>query len=175
MRKVILYIAMSLDGYIAKSDDNIDFLSTVEEEGEDYGYADFIKDIDTVILGRKTYDKVLSFNIPFPHADKNTYIITRQSKPAEGNITFYNGDLTQLITDLKNAEGKDIFIDGGATLVHAMLKEQLIDEFIISVIPHFLGGGISLFKNGRPEQQLQLVQLKRFKKGLVQLHYKRNS
>ena len=89
-RKLILYIAMSLDGYIATKDDNLDFLSVVEQEGEDYGYAEFIKTIDTVIMGRKTYDKIMSFGMGFPHADKESYILTRTERPNNGNLNFYN-------------------------------------------------------------------------------------
>jgi dihydrofolate reductase len=170
-RKVILYIAMSLDGYIAKEDGNIDFLSMVEATGEDYGYYEFIKTVDTVIMGRKTYDKVLSFNIPFPHADKNTYVITRKVRPQEGNINFYNSDLKALIQSLKTSPGKHIYIDGGAELVNELMKENLIDEFVISIIPIFLGNGIRLFKAERPELKLSLIKCLHFKKGLVQLHY----
>lgn len=171
-RKVVLYIAMSLDGYIAKSNDDISFLSIVEEKGEDYGYQDFIKTIDVVIMGRKTYDKVLSFGIPFPHADKKVFVITRNQKPAKDNITFYSGDIVELIRSLKKENGANIFVDGGAEIVNLMLKLNLIDECIISIIPVFLGDGILLFKSGREENKLKLINSKTFNKGLVQLHYK---
>ncbi|WP_018612404.1 dihydrofolate reductase family protein [Segetibacter koreensis] len=170
-RKVVLYIAMSLEGFIAKRNDDISFLSIVEQKGQDYGYGDFIKTIDTVILGRKTYDKVLTLGIPFPHSDKKTFVITRTAKPPSGNITFYTGNITNLVLSLKQEAGKNIFIDGGAEVVHEMMKQNLIDEFIISIIPIFLGEGIPLFKQGRPEKRLQLINSKTFEKGLVQLHY----
>lgn len=93
MKKVIVYIAMSLDGYIAGKNDDLSFLSLVEEAGEDYGYSDFIQHIDTVVMGRKTFDKVLSFGIPFPHANKNTFILTRTPRPKEGNINFIQAAL----------------------------------------------------------------------------------
>lgn len=170
-RKVILYIAMSLDGYIATSDGDISFLSSVEKEGEDYGYEDFIKTVDTVILGRKTYEKVLSFGIPFPHANKETYVITHQERVSKGKINFYNGELSVLIQKLKQTEGQNIFVDGGAQIVNQMLRENLIDECIISIIPHFLGEGIALFQAGRPQRPLQLLSNKAFETGLIQLHY----
>lgn len=170
-RKVVLYIAMSLDGYIASGDDKLDFLGMVEQEGEDYGYSGFILTVDTVIMGRKTYDKVLSFGIGFPHADKECYILTRDSKPSEGNIHFYNQNLSELIHRLKNKSGKNIFCDGGAETVHSLLKNKLLDELIISVIPVLLGDGIKLFKGDEPEQKLKLISSKSYKKGLVQLHY----
>lgn len=172
-RKVILYIATSLDGYIAKPNDDLGFLSIVEQEGQDYGYSGFVKTVDAVIVGRKTYDKVLSMGINFPHADKDTYIITRTPRPNIGNIKFYTGSLKILIERLKSENGENIFCDGGAEIVNELLKENLIDEFIISVIPILVGNGTKLFKDGRPEQKLELVSIKQFDKGLTQIHYKR--
>ena len=172
-RPLILYIAMSLDGYIAKPNDDLSFLSIVEQEGQDYGHADFIKTVDAVIVGRKTYDKVLSMGFDFPHADKDAYIITRTPRQNIGSVTFYTGNLKTLVEKLKSENGKNIFCDGGAEIVHELLKENLIDEFIISVIPIMVGNGIKLFKDGRPEQKLTLVSAKSFDKGLTQLHYKR--
>ncbi|MBX7107576.1 MAG: dihydrofolate reductase family protein [Chitinophagales bacterium] len=170
-RKVLLYIAMSLDGRIAKPDGDIRFLETVEQPGEDYGYAAFVASIDTVIWGRKTYDKVQTFGTAIPHADKRIFVITRTSRPATGNITFYSGNLKKLIAELKDAEGKHIYIDGGAELVSALLKEELIDELYISIISVVLGEGILLFKDGLPEMPLKLLSAKTFEKGLTQLHY----
>lgn len=172
-RKLILYIAMSLDGYIAKPNDDIEFLSMVAQEGQDYGYSDFIKTVDAVIVGRKTYDKVLSMGFDFPHADKDAYIITRTPRPNIGSVKFYTGDLRSLVTTLKSKEGKNIYCDGGAEIVNELMKHDLIDEMIISIIPIFVGEGIKLFKDGRPEQKLELVSARSFDKGLTQLHYKR--
>ena len=171
-RKVVLYIAMSLDGYIAKPNDDLSFLNIVEKEGEDYGYSAFISTVDTVILGRKTYDWVTA-QVDFPHADKESYVITRTPKPSMGRTLFYTGNLKDLINDLKNKEGKNIFCDGGAVLVNELLKEQLIDELIISVIPILVGEGKKLFVEGNPEQKLQLSSVKNYDTGLVQLHYKK--
>jgi dihydrofolate reductase len=161
-----------LDGYITQPNDDLSFLSIVEQEGQDYGYADFIKTVDTVIVGRKTYDKVISMGFDFPHADKDAYIITRTPKPSIGSVKFYTDDLKSLIDKLKSENGKNIFCDGGAEIVNELLKNDLIDEFIISVIPILVGNGTILFKDGRPEQKLELVSVKSFDKGLTQLHYK---
>ncbi len=170
-RKVIVFIAMSLDGYIAKLNGDISFLSLVEQPGQDYGYSDFYETIDTVIMGRKTYDKVISFGIPFPHADKKTYVITRSFGETLENIVFYNGDINALIAKLKIENGKNIFVDGGAEIVNLLLQENQIDELIISIIPILLGDGISLFKEARSEMKLKMRNTNHFDSGLVQIHY----
>jgi dihydrofolate reductase len=172
-RKVVLYIAMSLDGYIAKPNDDLGFLSIVEQEGQDYGYEEFIKTVDAVILGRKTYEKVISMGFGFPHINKVAYINTRTPRPAIGSVKFYTGELKSLIEKLKSENGKNIFCDGGAEIVNELLKQDLIDELIISIIPILVGEGTKLFKDGRPEQKLELISVKSFGKGLTQLHYKR--
>ncbi|HLP92924.1 MAG TPA: dihydrofolate reductase family protein [Saprospiraceae bacterium] len=171
-RKLVLYIATSLDGYIAQPNDDLSFLSMVQKEGEDYGYQAFISQVDTVILGRKTYDWVMGQVDAFPHADKETYVVTRSTRPAEGNVQFYSGDVPELVQRLKAADGKVIFCDGGAELVQVLLKHKLIDELIISVIPVMVGEGTRLFHDGRPYQLLQLESVQSFETGLVQLHYK---
>ncbi|MCU0391867.1 MAG: dihydrofolate reductase family protein [Thermoflexibacter sp.] len=173
-RKLILYIAMSVDGYIARKNGDLDWLDTVAQEGEDYGYQDFINQIDTVVVGRKTYEKVISMvGIEgFPHKDKVCYVMTRQAHQTEGNVIFYHGDLAQLITELKAQQSeKHIFCDGGAEIVNELMKANLIDEYIISIIPNYLGSGILLFKEGRPETKLELIDCKKYPTGLVQLHY----
>ncbi|MFA7627755.1 MAG: dihydrofolate reductase family protein, partial [Candidatus Kapaibacterium sp.] len=90
-----------------------------------------------------------------------------------GRIVFYTGELTELIKNLKSVQGKNIYCDGGAEIINELLKLDLIDELIISVIPILLGSGTRLFKNNRPEQLLEFVEVKSFDKGLVQIHYKR--
>jgi dihydrofolate reductase len=173
-RKVILYIAASLDGYISKPGDDLSFLSAVQKEGEDYGYMDFMATVDTVIMGRKTYDWVKTHVPEFPHADKETWVITRTPKPPAGKTTFYTGNLKVLVSGLKDKPGKNIFIDGGAEVVNELLREWLIDELYISVIPVLLGQGVRLFGDGRPEQTLELFDVKQYETGLVLLHYKTN-
>jgi dihydrofolate reductase len=170
-RKVVLYIAMSLDGYIAKDEDNLDFLSVVETPGEDYGYAAFQTEVDTLIWGRKTYDKVLSFGIPFPHKDKRCIVLSRTRAGKDENVEFYNGSVRDLVAELRQQPGKNIYCDGGGDVVYELLKEKLLDRLIISVIPHLVGKGVRLFKDGRPEQALTFVRSSTFPSGLVQLWY----
>lgn len=175
MRKLSVFIATSLDGYIAKPNDDLDFLKLVDKEGEDYGYSAFTKNIDTIILGRKTYDYVLK-EIGSSHYDngqRDVYVITRTERPSVGRTTFYSGNLTDLVQRLKSENGKNIYCDGGAEVINELLNNDLIDELIISVIPILVGNGTRLFKDGRPEQQLEFVRSQSFDTGLTQLHYKR--
>ena len=166
---------MSLDGYIAKPNDDLSFLKLVEKEGEDYGYAEFTKTIDTLIIGRRTYDYVLK-EIGLSHYDngkRDIYVITRTERPQVGRTIFYTGNITKLVKQLKSEKGKNIYCDGGAEVINELLKHDLVDEFIISVIPVLLGNGTRLFKDGRPEQTLEFIEAKTFETGLTQLYYKR--
>ena len=175
MRTVSLFIATSLDGYIAKPNDDLSFLKLVEKEGEDYGYAEFTSTIDTIILGRKTFDWVAR-EIGTSHYDngeRDVYVITRTERASVGKIKFYTKSLAELVRQLKSESGKNVYCDGGAEIINELLKNDLIDEFIISVIPVLVGNGTRLFKDGRPEQQLELLATKTFDTGLTQLHYKR--
>lgn len=175
MRKISLFIAISLDGYIAKPNNDLSFLKIVEKEGEDYGYAKFTSAIDTLIVGRKTYDYVLKEigSSHYDNGERDIYVITRTPKPNKGRVTFYTGDIAELVKKLKSENGKDIYCDGGAEVINELLKLDLIDEYIISIIPILLGNGTILFKDGRPEQLLELISSKSFDTGLMQLHYKR--
>lgn len=175
MRKISLFIATSLDGFIAKPNDDLSFLKLVEKEGEDYGYAKFTDTIDTLIIGRKTYDYVVK-EIGSSHYDngqKDVYVITRTEKPSIGRTVFYTGNLADLVKRLKYKNGKHIYCDGGAEIINELLKYDLVDELVISIIPILLGNGTRLFKDGRPEQSLEFVSVKTFDTGLTQLHYKR--
>lgn len=175
MRKIKVFIAASLDGYIAKPQDDLSFLKLVEQEGEDYGYAAFTATIDTILLGRKTYDWVVR-EIGAEHyenGERDIYVITRTARPSQGRTRFHAGPLRELVQQLRGLPGKDIYCDGGAEVIHALLQEDLIDEFILSIVPVLLGAGTRLFRDERPEQLLALASTKTFDSGLVQLHYKR--
>lgn len=172
-RKLILYISMSLDGFIATKDDDLSWLSIVESEGEDYGYEDFNQTVDTYVVGRRTYETVLSLTGGvFPAADRHKcYVITRQDLENKNGVEFYNGDLESLITTLKKEPGKDIYCDGGGEIVKLLMEKNLIDEYIISVIPIVLGDGKRLFAGGIDSIYLKALPPRYFDSGLVQLHY----
>lgn len=166
---------MSLDGYIAKPNDDLSFLNLVEKEGEDYGYEEFTDTIDTLIIGRKTYDYVAK-HVGLSHYDngqRDVYVITRTHRPPLGRTTFYTGNMSELVKRLKSEKGKGIYCDGGAEVINELLNHDLIDVFIISIVPVLLGSGTRLFNDSRPEQRLEFIEAKKFETGLIQLHYQR--
>jgi len=175
MRKLCLYISCSLDGYIAKPNDDLNFLKLVEKEGEDYGYNEFISTVDTLIIGRKTYDWVRKNigTVHYDNGDRDVYVISRTPQPNLGRTIFYSEDLKNLISKLKSEAGKNIYCDGGAEIINSLLMEDLIDEMTISIVPILLGDGIRLFQDNRPEQNLIFISSKSFDTGLIQIHYKR--
>ena len=174
-RKLILYISMSLDGFIAKEDDDLSWLSIVEQEGEDYGYAEFTDTVDAYIVGRTTYDTILKLTGGDFSQSKlyDCYVITRKEKTGIPGVTFYNGDIEALVNKLKGSKGKNIYCDGGSEIVRLLMEKNLIDEYIISVIPIILGNGKRLFRGGIPSINLKATQPRIYDSGLVQLHYKK--
>ncbi len=172
-RKLILYISMSVDGFIATHDDDLSWLSVVEKEGGDYGYTEFNESVDTYIVGRKTYDTIRTLTGGnFPQASQHKcYVLTRTKRENENGVTFYSGDIERLIHSLKQESGKNIYCDGGAEIVHLLMQKNLIDEYIISVIPIILGDGKRLFKGNTPTINIRSVSSQQFDSGLVQLHY----
>lgn len=174
-RELILYISMSLDGFIATEDDDLSWLSVVEKEGEDYGYDDFNDTVDTYIVGRITYEKILELTGGvFPQAAKHQcYVITRESREPENGVTFYSGEIGELIGELKSRNGKHIYCDGGGQVVKLLMDKNLIDEYVISVIPVILGNGKRLFMGGTSTIPLHALPVKYFNTGLVQLRYRK--
>jgi len=174
-RKVILYISMSLDGFLATKEDDLSWLSMVNREGEDYGYHALQERVDTYLVGRHTYDVVLKLTGGiFDQASRHDcYVITRQKRDPENGVTFYNGAIEELITGFKNKDGKDIYCDGGGEIAKLLMEKNLIDEYIISVIPIILGDGKRLFIGGINSLNLKALPCKYFESGLVQLHYEK--
>ena len=169
-RKIVLFIAASLDGFIATEDDSLEWLFQVEGEG-DNGYSEFFDTVDTILIGRRTYDWVMEKeNGNFPYKDKQCYIFSKTLQGKKDNIEFINDDITEFAQKLKQQEGENIWIVGGGDLLHHFLKEKLVDEFIITVAPTIIGKGIPLFKGIDFELELKLISTRRFNQ-FVELHY----
>ncbi len=159
MRKVIVYIATSLDGYIADVNGGVGWLTGDGSESENVGsYPEFIKSVDTVILGHKTYHQIVTELSPevWVYADMTSYVMTHKKLDDKQGIFFTDIDLKQLIKKLKSEGGKDIWICGGASLVNACVEQDLADEYTISIIPTILGGGTRLFGDHKIEKPLKL-------------------
>lgn len=172
MRKVQLYIAASIDGYIARPDGGIDWLSIVEKKGEDYGYGDFIASVDTTLMGHKTYEEVLGFGVPFPYMDTANYVFSRQKRQPDDNpVQHISEDPAAFAKGLKAQPGGNIWLIGGGQLNTVLLNAGLIDEMILSVIPIILGEGIPLFGGQPKETKWKVKGHEVFDTGLVQLHY----
>lgn len=170
-RNVVLFIASSLDGYIATKDESLEWLFKVEGEG-DNGFAEFYETIDTVLMGKRTYDWVMNQEIAeFPYKNKNCYVFTRSSVEDTDNVRFINKDVTDFVQALKREEGKNIWIVGGGELLHAFVERKLVDEFIITVAPTIIGKGIPLFREGDHQLELTLKGIRTFNQ-FVELHYK---
>lgn len=160
MRKVILFIAMSLDGYVAKLDGSVDWLQGQAKNQDDMKtYQEFIKGIDTVVLGWKTYAQVAYELSPndWMYKDFKSYVITHRKETSSENITFINQDVCEFIKELKQDSGKDIWICGGPSIIQPLVKNKLIDLFHISIIPTILGNGIPLFEKNDVEHTLKLI------------------
>lgn len=169
-RKLVLFIAQSLDGYIATKDDSLDWLFKVEGEG-DNGYSKFFETVDTVLMGKRTYDWVMEQGKgQFPYSNKDSYVFSRSSVTDTKDVTFVNGDIVDFTNNLKKEEGKDIWIVGGGDILHTFIKEKLVDELIVTVAPTIIGEGIPLFKAGDYQLDLSLRGTRTFNQ-FVELHY----
>lgn len=148
-RKIILYIATSLDGYIADNKGRIDWLSTnVDNSETDTSYEDFYQHVDTVILGRTTYDQVTQVLSPdhYPYSDSTSYILTSRSGEANEKLIFTDQSVVDIVNNLKETDGEDVFVVGGASIVQPLMDANLIDEYQLATIPVILGEGVPLFK-----------------------------
>ena len=171
-RKVIVHIATSADGYIARPDGDLEWLTSRPAPKGFYGMNAFMKTIDTTVLGRKTYEVSLQMGAKFD--SKNRYIVfSRQPSPADApsGVEFVNDAIAPFVSRLREQHGKDIWLMGGGEIIASFLDEQAIDEFVISVIPAFIGDGIPLIARRHRNVPLDLLSVERFDDGLVQLHY----
>ena len=171
-RKIIVHIATSADGYIARPDGDLEWLTSRPAPEGFYGMNTFMKSIDTKLLGRKTYEVSLRMGAKFDA--KNPTIVFSRHPPAGDATTgveFVKGAIGPFVSRLRQQPGKDIWLMGGGELIASFLDEQAIDEFVISVAPVFIGDGIPLIARRHRDVLLDLQSVERFDDGLVQLHY----
>jgi len=170
-RKLVLYIATSLDGYIAGEEHQMDWLFSVEGDG-DNGFSKFASTVDTVLLGRTTYDWILEHEktVDKIYSDKECFVFTRTKRPANEHIKFIHTDAVDFVKELKQKSGKNIWIVGGGDLLFTFINEQMVDELIITIAPLLLGKGIRLFKNSNFQTHLSLIIINRYNQ-FAELHY----
>ena len=171
MAKIILYIAQSVDGFIAEENGGVDWLNQYLKPDEDYGYNDFYQSLGAVIVGSKTYEQSISFR--HWYTDKESYVFTSRRLPVpEGwKPVFCQGDPRPLVQELKK-KPKDTWLVGGAAMVTSFLNAGLVDEIILSIIPEIIGRGIPLFQDIGRWHKPQLIANRQYKYGVTQLHYR---
>ncbi len=166
--KLRLFFACSIDGYIAKRNGDVEWLGQFSLPGENYGYDEFLSEIDVILLGRKSYEKVLTFP-EFPY-NKPCYVITSQKKLPSDKRVVFSAELVKTVTEIL-ATGKNIYADGGALLISELVKHNLVDEMTITTLPIILGNGIRCFKAGIRENVYSLQKIEHFPSGLTQVKY----
>lgn len=144
-RPLILYIALSLDGYIADKSGGVDWLTSIGGGG-DFGYAEFLQTVDALIMGGTTYRQLMHWGIPWPYEGLDAYVFTRKKMPGSGGVNFVDGNPKDFIETLRQKPGKKIWLMGGGDLVHQCLRDGIVDEFAFAFIPLLLGEGIRLFR-----------------------------
>lgn len=173
MKNFKVFIAQSLDGFIARKNGEIDWLESLPNPTkEDHGYESFLKKIDTVAMGRKSYEKILSFGIDWPYPNCQTFVVSsnKNFKLNSPKTTVMSSLDKKNITQIKGAAKKDIWLLGGGILINSFIEEGLINELIVSVIPVILGEGIPLFPKAS-QTQLALKKATTFPTGVVNLTY----
>lgn len=173
MRRVIVHIATSADGFIARPNGDLEWLTSLPAPKGFYGMNAFMRSVDTKILGRKTYEASLALGAKFDAKDRHI-VFSRQSAPANAplGVEFVRGPIGQVIDRLREEPGKDIWLLGGGELIASFLDDGAIDEFVITVVPVFIGDGIPLIARRHRQAPLELKSVERFENGVVQLHYR---
>jgi dihydrofolate reductase len=171
-RKIIVHIATSADGYIARPDGDIAWLTDRPAPKGFYGLPKFIRTVDAKILGRKTFDLSVKMGASFSAKDVH-YVFSRRPAPRSvpAGVQFVAQPVEAFATQLRAQPGKNVWMMGGGELIASFLDAGAIDEFVISVVPTFIGDGIPLIAPRRREVPLRLRSAKRFPDGVVQLHY----
>lgn len=175
MRKVILFIAMSLDGFIADTNGRVDWLAGQQPNEDDMcTYKEFIKGIDSVVMGWKTYHQIVTelSSEEWFYKNLNSFVITHHDIISNERITAVHGDVCAFIESLKKKTGKDIWICGGADVVCQLMKQQLIDRYHLSVIPTILGDGVRLFSKVEEPHKLKLIKTESYN-GIVDVIYEK--
>lgn len=170
MRSLKYYIACTIDGFIAHEDSSVDGFSFEGEHVTDYIQS--LDGFDTVLMGRKTYEYGLNLGVTNPYPTMKQYVFSRtmETSPDE-NVLLVSENIIEFIKELKNENGKDIYLCGGGELATTLFAANLIDELILKLNPVLFGSGIPLFSAGINQTNLELINNKIYNNGVVLLHY----
>ena len=171
-RKVIVHIATSADGYIARSDGDLEWLTSRPAPKGFYGMNAFMRSVGTKLLGRKTYEVSLRMGAKFDSQSRSIVFSRHPPPDAPSGVEFVNDAIGPFVSRLRAQPGKDIWLMGGGEIIASFLDAQAIDEFVISVVPVFIGDGIPLIARRHRHVPLELHSIDRFEDGVVQLHYR---
>jgi dihydrofolate reductase len=175
MSRTVLYIAQSLDGFIAGKNDDISWLFRYNDV--DYGYDQFFARIGAIIQGRRSYELELQQGWENVHPVP-TFVLTHrppERKPQRDDVFFTAADIATVLKRAKQLTPKDVWIEGGASVAQQFLDRGLLDELVVAIVPVVLGDGIRLFGTTREPRELALREVRQYDKGLVQLVYARGS
>lgn len=165
MRKIILYIASSLDGYVAREKGNIDWLPQMDTSE----YDKFYQTIDVVIMGKTTYDQVLTFG-EYPYKDKKSYVFTRNQNSVKDENVEFTSSIDEFVKDILPNLDENIWLVGGGQIISTFVNHGIIDEIILSIVPIILGKGIPLLRNIQKETKLKLIKSTNHNE-LIELHF----
>ncbi|MYV05978.1 MULTISPECIES: dihydrofolate reductase family protein [Furfurilactobacillus] len=160
MRSVILYIATSLDGRLADANGELDWLTNTAVDG-DAGYDRLMGEIDTLIMGRTTYDYVINHTDVYPYEGLTSIVLTHHEISATDGVQTYHGDVVTLVRQLRQKSGKAIWIVGGGKIVGDLIQAELIDELRLFVAPTFIGAGPQLWQSGAQQKAFELMDVSR--------------
>jgi dihydrofolate reductase len=171
---VQLYIATSIDGFIADERGGVEWLEAFLVEGEDYGYGEFMARVGAIVMGATTYEDDLGRG-EWPYGATPTWVFTHNdlARPATGTVHLTSAPIPEVLRDIRATTAANVFLVGGANLVDQFLAENAIDELILTIAPVLLGTGIRLFDQAR-QSRAQLLAAKSYKTGLAQLRYALN-
>lgn len=174
MKKIILYIAASIDGRIAEPDGGIEWLSEFPiNEEMNYGYKDFFASIDTIVMGGHSWREMSNLDAMGAYADKAVYVVSHHNWDEKENIKFITENITERIAALRNEPGKDIWLFGGGELISMLLAADLVDEMQIAYIPVILGEGVPLFPQQHKESKWKLIESKMYENSVLSVTYER--
>lgn len=171
--KVVLYIACSLDQYIATTDHMVDWLEKEDYriENEDFGYNALLERVGSTLMGRKTFEFIEAADMPFPYTTLKNFVFSSTRSEAHDHVEFIDSPVAAFVKDLKKTEEQDIWLIGGGQVISELLEHKLVDSIILTIVPEFLGDGIPLWSANRSAQQFQLRDCDHYSNGFVQLHY----